>query len=165
MSTNESRQADRSIERTDPFEGQWDWNGGALAGLLATVVMGVAISVTDLSTLQIAIAGLYGQSGSLVTGWIAHLVHGTVFGSLFTLLLADPGLHRLTDWYWKTVLAGVVYSVVLAVAGAGILMPIWLGLVGFPVPPSIPNVTTPMLFWHLTYGLVLGGLYPAIDRR
>jgi multisubunit Na+/H+ antiporter MnhG subunit len=165
MSTNESRHADRSIERTDPFEAHWDWNGGALAGLLATVAMGVAISLTDLSTLQIAIAGLYGQSGSLVAGWIAHLVHGIVFGSLFTLLLADPGLHRLTDWYWKTILAGVVYSVLLAVAGAGILMPIWLGQVGMPVPRTIPNVTTPMLVWHLIYGLVLGGLYPAIDRR
>lgn len=165
MNTNESRQADRSIERTDPFGTRWDWKGGALAGLLATGVMGVAISVTDLSTLQVAVAGLYGQSGSLVAGWTAHLVHGTVFGSLFTLLLADPGLHRLTDWYWKTILAGAVYSVILAVAAAGIIMPIWLGQIGFPVPPTIPNVTTPMLLWHLIYGIVLGGLYPVIARH
>lgn len=165
MSTTENRQTDQSIEQTDPFAGRWDWRGGALAGLLATAVMGVAISVTDQSTLQVAIAGLYGQSGSLVAGWTAHLFHGTVFGALFTLLLADPGLHRLTDWYWKTTVAGVVYSVVLAVAGAGIIMPIWLGLAGLPVPASIPNVTAPMLVWHLIYGLALGGLYPAIARR
>lgn len=165
MNTNESRQADPRIDRDEIFESRWDWQGGALAGMLATVVMGVAITVTDQSTLQVAIAGLYGQSGSLVAGWAAHLLHGTVFGSLFALILAEPGLYRLTDWYWKTIIAGIVYSLILAIAGAGIIMPIWLGTMGFPVPQSIPNVTAPMLLWHLVYGVTLGALYTVIVRR
>ncbi|SFR64444.1 hypothetical protein [Halogeometricum limi] len=150
---------------TSPFETTWPWRGGAVAGLLATVVTGIVISAMQLSTLQVAIAGLYGQSGSLVAGWVAHLVHGTLFGMLFALLLSDPGLYRLTDWYWKTILAGVVYGLVLAVVGAGILMPIWLDVVGGATPLSIPNVTVPMLLWHVTYGLVLGGAFAVVERR
>lgn len=165
MNATESREADPSTDRGDAFESRWDWQGGALAGVLATAVMGVAITVTNQPTLQVAIAGLYGQSGSLIAGWAAHLLHGTIFGSLFTLILAEPILYRLTDWYWKTILAGIVYSQILAIAGAGIIMPIWLGMVGFPVPVSIPNVTMPMLLWHLIYGVTLGAFYPVIARR
>lgn len=130
----------------------------------AEVVMGIAISTMNLPTMQTAIAGLYGQEGSLIAGWTAHLVHGTVFGVLFAAILADPGLHRLTDWYWKSILAGVVYGMMLAIVGAGLIMPIWLVAAGIPAP-SIPNVTGPMLLWHLVYGLVLGVLFPALHTR
>lgn len=140
------------------------WRRGAVAGLLAAAVMGVVISSMNLSTMQTAIAGLYGQQGSLLTGWIAHLVHGTVFGVLFAATLADPALHRLTDWYWKSLLAGVVYGMMLAIVGAGIIMPIWLATVDLHAP-AIPNVTGPMLLWHLVYGLVLGALFPALPTR
>jgi sterol desaturase/sphingolipid hydroxylase (fatty acid hydroxylase superfamily) len=147
-----------------PFESVWAWRGGAVAGFGATVVMGVTMTVMNLAVLQEAIASLYGMQGSLVAGWIAHLAHGTLFGALFALVLADPGLHRLTEWRWKTLVAGVVFALVLAVFGAGIIMPIWLGVAGFPTPPSIPNVTMPLLLWHLVYGIVLGALFPAVER-
>lgn len=163
MSLDRDTDLDTRTDATDPFEARWSWKAGGLAGFVATVAMGAAISVGHLPTLRIAVAGLYGQSGSLAAGWAAHLLHGTLFGGLFALLLADPGLHRLSDWYWKTVVAGVVYGTMLAVAGAGIVMPIWLGAVGFPTPPSIPNVTVPLLLWHLVYGLVLGGLFPVLE--
>ncbi|MFB6302686.1 MAG: histidine kinase [Haloferacaceae archaeon] len=146
------------------FETEPAWRGGALAGVVATVVMGVVITATNLPVLQESIAGLYGLEGNLVAGWIAHLVHGTLFGALFALILADPGLYRLTEWRWKTLLAGVAYALVLAVFGAGIIMPIWLGFAGFPAPPSIPNVTTPLLLWHLVYGIVLGAVFPAVEE-
>ena len=48
-----------------------------------------------------------------MAGWLAHLAHGTLFGLVFALVLSDPGLYRVTDWAWKTVLAGVVYGFVL----------------------------------------------------
>lgn len=147
----------------DAFESSPAWRGGALAGFAATVVMGLVITATRLAVLQESIAGLYGLQGSLVAGWVAHLAHGTLFGAVFALLLADPGLYRLTDWRWKTLLAGVVYALVLAVFGAGIIMPIWLDLAGFPGPPSIPFVTAPLLLWHLVYGVVLGAVFPVVE--
>ncbi|WP_254534800.1 histidine kinase [Halomarina litorea] len=145
------------------FDVAWAWKGGAVAGLAATVVMGAVITVVDLPTLRGAIAGLYGFEGSLVAGWLAHLVHGTLFGVLFAWLLSDPGLYRVHEWVWKSVLAGVVYAVVLAVVGAGIVMPIWLDAVGVAAQPGIPNVTTASLVWHIVYGVVLGALFPFVD--
>jgi hypothetical protein len=62
----------------------------------------------------------------------------------------------VSEWLWKTVVAGVVFGLVLAVAGAGIVLPIWLGAVGVDVGASIPFVTVPSLLWHTLYGVVLG---------
>jgi len=103
-------------ERTElstPFTARWSWQSGAVAGCLATVVMGLATMAGDLAVLRDAVAGLYTFEGSLVAGWLAHLAHGTLFGLVFALVLSDPGLYRVTDWAWKTVLAGVVYGFVL----------------------------------------------------
>jgi hypothetical protein len=163
MGVEEDRGRDAASDTAAPFEETWAWRGGALAGFVATVVMGVAISAMDLATLRGAIAGLYGLEGSLAAGWIAHLSHGTLFGMLFAAFMADPGLYRVSEWYWKTILAGVVYATMLAIGGAGIVMPMWLSLAGVADPPTLPNLTVPLLAWHLLYGVVLGGLYPALE--
>jgi len=152
-------------EVTTPFTSSWSPRSGAVAGFVATAVMGVAISLGDLSVLRDAVAGLYTFEGNLFAGWIAHLIHGTLFGVLFAVILSDPGLYRLTDWIWKTVLAGVVYGLVLALAGAGVIMPIWLSTVGFSSPPSVPNVTLPLIAWHALYGTVLGATFAVVDGR
>lgn len=161
MSASQQRQ--ESIERTDAFDTSWAWRGGSVAGLVAAAIMGVFISAFDLPTLRVSIAGLYGLEGSLAAGWLAHLVHGALFGSVFAAVMADPGLYRVSEWVWKSAVAGVVYGMVLAIAGAGIIMPIWLGLAGLPTPESIPNVTVPILLWHFVYGLVLGVLFPYVE--
>jgi len=147
----------------NPFESAWAIRGGAVAGILATGVMGVAISLMRLETLQMAIAGLYGQGGNLIAGWIAHLLHGTIFGVGFAGLLADPGLHRLTEWAWKTVLAGIVFGLLLALIGAGFVMPVWLSAVGAAPIPPVPNVTVELVIWHLIYGGVLGAVFPYFE--
>lgn len=140
-----------------------DWRAGAASGFIATIIMGAAITAVDLATLRVAIAGLYGFEGSFAAGWVAHLIHGTLFGVLFAFVLADPILRRVNEWLWKSVAAGLVYSVVLAVAGAGVIMPVWLTIVGYNEPPTVPYITTPILTWHLLYGLVLGALYHYLD--
>ena len=153
----------RRSETGEPFERQWGWKGGVVAGAVATLAMGLAISLMQLSALRIAIAGLYGFEGSLLAGWAAHLAHGSLFGVVFAAILADPGLYRISEWVWRSVVAGVVYGLVLAVAGAGIIMPIWLGVAGVPTATSIPNVTVPLLVWHAIYGVVLGGVFPFVE--
>lgn len=165
MSVEREREQDRAGEPPAAFTATWAWKSGALAGLVATLVMGAAIAVVDLNTLRLAIAGLYGFEGNLLAGWVAHLVHGTLFGLIFAVVLSDPGLHRVSEWAWKTVLAGVVYGLVLAIVGAGFVMPIWLGIAGVGIDLSVPNVTTPILVWHVIYGLVLGGLFAVVRGR
>ncbi|WP_435334764.1 histidine kinase [Haloarchaeobius sp. TZWWS8] len=146
------------------FESRFEWKAGAVSGLLAAFAMGLAISLVRLETLRVAIAGLYGFEGSLAVGWAAHLFHGALFGVVFAAILADPGLFGVRDWLWKSVAAGMVYGVVLAVFGAGIIMPIWLGAVGQPPATSIPHVTLPLVAWHLIYGLVLGATFHYLHR-
>jgi len=151
-------------EVLEAFEPHLEWRRGAVAGFVAAVAMAVVITAMDLGTLRGAIAGLYGFRGNLVAGFAAHVVHGTIFGVLFAGVLSDPGLYRVERWLWKTVLAGAVFGLVLAVVGAGVIMPIWLGLVGFPTPPAFPNVSVATLVWHLVYGTVLGGVYAVADH-
>lgn len=162
MSIDHERRDQR--EGLEAFEPHLEWRRGAVAGLAASVVMAIAITAMDLGTLRGAIAGLYGFRGSLLAGFLAHVVHGTLFGVLFAGVLSDPGLYRVERWLWKSVLAGAVFGVVLAVVAAGIIMPIWLGLVGFPTPPAFPNVSAATLAWHLVYGTVLGGVYALADH-
>jgi hypothetical protein len=151
-------------ESTAPFESSVSWRAGAAAGFVATAVMGVVISAMDLTTLRVAVAGLYGFSGNLAAGWVAHLAHGTLFGVVFAAILADPGLHRVSEWLWKTLVAGVVFGLVLSVVGAGIVLPIWLGVAGVDVGVSVPFVTVPSLVWHGVYGVVLGAAFHLSER-
>ena len=51
-------------------------------------------------------------------------MYGTLFGVLFAAVLLDPGLYGVSERVGKTVAVGVVYGLVLAVGGAGIVMPI-----------------------------------------
>jgi riboflavin transporter FmnP len=159
--TDSGRAASASSEAATvgPFATTCNWRGGAVAGLVATVTMGAFIAGVDMPTLRSAVAGLYGQAGNLFVGWAAHLVHGTLFGVVFAVVMSDPGLHRVEESVVATVLAGVFYGMVLAVAGAGIVMPIWLSLAGFASPPTAPFVTAPMLAWHVVYGVVLGATF------
>lgn len=153
-----------SATATDAFHDHWSWKSGAVAGFLATIAMGIAITIMDFETLRVTIAGLYVQGGSVIAGWAAHLIHGTLFGLLFAYILTDPGLVGISQWIWKTTLAGIVYGLVLSIVGAGIVMPIWLNIVGFATPPSLPNITGASLVWHVIYGAILGTVFPLLER-
>lgn len=158
------REETASTDVSDPFEGRVNWRAGAVSGFVAAAVMGAAITLVQIDTLRVAIAGLYGFGGSLLVGWTVHLLHGTLFGVVFAAILSDPGLYRLADWWWKTLAAAVVYAIVLAVVGAGFVMPIWLGFVGVTTAGTVPHLTVPLVAWHLIYGLALGAVYPRAHR-
>jgi hypothetical protein len=149
---------------TDPsFLATMPWKGGMVAGLAAAFASAVAITVVDASVLADTIAGLYGFEGSLPVGWVAHLVHGTLFGLVFAAVLSDPigsGARKTT---LRTVFLALVYGLVLAVAGAGVLMPVWLDALGIGFGEPLPRVSVPLVIWHGVYGLVLGVTFAWID--
>jgi hypothetical protein len=64
----------------------------------------------------------------------------------------------------RVVAAGVGYGVVAWVVLAALVMPVWLGAVGFPNAPPFPNFAVPSLLWHLVYGVVLGAVVVALER-
>ncbi|WP_226022222.1 histidine kinase [Halomicrobium salinisoli] len=144
------------------FRSRLHWLRGAVAGAVAAAVMAAAIGLGDLSVLRDAIAGLYLQAGNLVAGVLVHVLHGALFGVVFAVVLSDPTLSRVSNSLAKTVVAGVVYGLVLAVVGAGVVMPMWLDAVGNEAGLSIPNLSVPLLLWHLVFGVVLGAAYAGL---
>lgn len=131
---------------------------GATAGLAAGIAMGIVMSLWNPDILREAIAALYGFGGSLLFGWVAHLVHSIIFGVIFALILRDPSLYDMPERDDRILLIGVVYGLLLAVVAAGIIMPMWLTAVGFEAPPPMPNITLQSLAWHVIYGVVLVGM-------
>jgi hypothetical protein len=135
--------------------------GGAIgAGVVAGVVMGI---LSDALTGLLPIIGsLYGVSDPLV-GWITHLFHSVVFALLFAggythLREGRPNGTALTGG-----LFGAGWGVVLWLVAAGLIMPVWLRLVG--VQATLPNLTAVGLFTHAVWGVVLGGGYVWLRRR
>lgn len=154
----------RESTEHDPFEPHLGWRAGIGAGLVAAVVMGLGITLVEPTLLGDAIAGLYGAEGSLAAGWVIHLVHGAGFGLVFAVVVADPSLANLGHRYPGCLAAGLVYGVVLALVGMGMVMPMWLDAVGLAGAPEIPFLSFSLLAWHLLFGLVLGAAFPALDE-
>lgn len=149
----------------DPFEADLAWRSSAVAGFVAAITTGLLMSAIQPDMLRDVIAGLYGFEGNVAAGWAAHLVHGTLFGIAFAVVLTDPALARIGNRVSTTALAGTAYGLVLAVVGAGIIMPIWLGLIGFADTPPLPAITAPTILWHVVFGLVLGLVFFALYRN
>jgi uncharacterized membrane protein YagU involved in acid resistance len=137
-----------------------DWQAGAIGGFIGGIVMGGIIWMMNPKTIAGAIAGLYTLQGSPVAGWIAHLIHSIILGVIFAVTVS-AALTRYADSLAPSAGLGLVWGFVLWVVAAGIVMPVWLQVVGFPTPPPLPNWTLPgSLIPHLVYGVILGGLYP-----
>jgi two-component system OmpR family sensor kinase len=129
------------------------------AALLAGAIMGVA---TELLGGAVPVIGaLYGVQ-SPVVGWFTHEFHSVVFGFVFAgLLTAAP--ERFRESLPAAVGLGVGWSLLLWAGAAGVVMPIWLNLVGVQAP--VPNLALTPLLTHLTWGVSIGLLVPlGFDR-
>ncbi len=123
------------------------------ASLVAGALMGIAIQA--LAGVVPVIGALYGVPNPIV-GWITHEFHSVVFGLVYAgLLLALP--RRYTTSLVGCIGVGLAWALVLWLFAAGIVMPVWLNLLGLPAP--IPSLTPPALIGHVIWGISLGGLY------
>jgi hypothetical protein len=160
MSTDTETQTPRAVT-----EEAGSWRGAVVAGIAGGAVMGVLMSLMNSAVLAVAIPGLYGLAppANGIAGWFVHLSHGAVLGVVFAGLLSIPALREATGSALRTTIAGLVYGVVIWIVLAALVMPVWLGAVGFPSPPPFPNFAVPSLLWHLVYGAVLGAVFPAVE--
>ena len=125
------------------------------AALVAGVAMG-AFSQAIASVIPV-IGALYGVAHPVV-GWTTHEFHSVVFGMVFAgLLTVGPG--NRVGGPGGHVLAGAAWGIFLWAVAAGVVMPVWLRLVGIPAP--VPNLGATALASHLVWGVSLGGLYYA----
>jgi hypothetical protein len=146
--------------------GAIDWQWAALAGVLGTVAFGTLQHLTGgAGTIEVAFPALYGLGPSLAVGWGIHLFHGAVLGLVYAAIVSVGPLQPYARRVSGGVVLGLLYGVVTTVALAWLLMPVWLGAVGFPSPPPFPNVSVNSLVGHALYGLGLGVLYPVLSQR
>jgi len=101
----------REQDEIAPFEESPRLRTGLSAGFLATLVSGVVFALTGPELLRSTIPGMYGFESALAVGIGAHLIHGTIFGLAFALVLSDPQLVSITNSLTKTTAAGLVYGV------------------------------------------------------
>jgi len=129
---------------------------GALAGLVAGGIMGL---VTQFVAGRMAVIGaLYGVD-NVAVGWVSHQYHSVFFALLFVAATAS-----WVDDDWQTLLGlGTGYGAFLWLVAAGIVMPLWLRLVGVPAP--LPNLGLASLANHLLWGVVFGGGYAWLVGR
>ena len=130
-----------------------------LVATAASIVAGGAMGLFVLADAGVipVIGALYGVSDPLV-GWITHEFHSVVFGLIFLgLLSALPEGRR--DRFLPRLGVAVAWSLALWIGAAGLIMPVWLNLVG--VPASLPSVSLTGLASHLVWGLTLVAAYHA----
>lgn len=137
---------------------QFAWKGGALAGLLAGTAMGAMLTMQMGPVIRVAIPSMYGLEG-LAAGWVVHLFHSVVLGAVFAGVAGSLGFDESAG---RSVGLGLAYGVVVWVLLAALVMPVWLGAVGFPKVPPLPNFNPKSLVGHLVYGLVLGIVFPFV---
>jgi uncharacterized membrane protein YagU involved in acid resistance len=137
------------------------WQAGVTGGLVGGLAFGAMMSVMTPGVLEMGIPAMYGIAGPAgALGWAIHMSHAAIIGLGFVAIAnLRPGF---TDSIGTSLGAGAGYGLLVWVALAVIVMPIWLGAVGFAGAPPLPNVGVESLVGHVVYGGVLGGVYAAM---
>ncbi len=124
------------------------------AALISGIGMGGVLFLLT-NTLP-AIGGLYGIQ-SMGVGWVLHLFHSIIFGLIFIAIVDQIPMDPDQQYIKRYGFFGFAYGLLLWLGAAGIIMPVWLNLVG--IPTEIPFLTIPSLLGHSVWGIALGGLY------
>jgi hypothetical protein len=140
-----------------------NWQAGVLGGIAGAFVMGALMIVMNEPVLGVAIPSLYTLAPPANTGvgMAIHVSYGAVLGVIFVALLRAFELHSPGT----VVGSGILWGAIIWVGFAGVVMPVWLSVVGSPASPPVPNLQAPSLLWHLVYGAVLGIVAPVAARR
>lgn len=131
---------------------------GTVGGLLAGAVMGVTMQA--MAGIIPVIGALYGVQDPLI-GWVTHEFHSVVFAMIFvTLLTGFP--HRSKSLKVRLGVA-LGFATFLWLVAAGIVMPIWLRLLGLDA--SLPDLTGAALVGHLAWGVTLAIVHHFLRTR
>lgn len=140
-----------------------NWKGGAVGGIAGSLVMGALMLLMNDAVIAVAIPSLYmlAPPPNVPVGMAVHVFHGTVLGLVFAALASALDLESAGT----VVGLGLAWGIAIWVVLAALVMPLWLSAVGSPASPPFPNFATPSLLWHAVYGLVLGGVFVAMEDR
>lgn len=140
-----------------------NWKAGIGGGIAGAIVMGALMLGMNEAVIAVAIPSLYtlAPPPNVPVGFAVHLFHGAVLGIIF----AGIATALKVESTGRVLGLGLAWGVLTWAVLAALVMPLWLSAVGSPASPPFPNFAPPSLFWHVVYGLVLGGVYVAIVDR
>lgn len=147
------------------------WLAGAAGGFLGSVLFGLMMQyVMPPPLLEMAIPAMYGIEGpALAAGWALHQFHGVALGLAYVAAVRVGRLDRYARTVGGGIGLGALYGIVTTIVLAVLVMPLWLGAVGFAGAPSFPNVSIPgtimTTIGHVVYGVLLGVVYAAGTSR
>jgi uncharacterized membrane protein YagU involved in acid resistance len=140
------------------------WQGGVVGGLAGALLFGALMAAATPGVLAGAIPALYGFSPPAPgVGWVFHMSHGAIIGVGFAAVAEGGLLGEPFDTVLGRAGAGLIYGLVVWVAFAVLVMPVWLTAVGFPNAPAVPNVGVESFLGHALFGLVLGATYAVLS--
>ncbi|MFC7029272.1 hypothetical protein ACFQJ5_19380 [Halomicroarcula sp. GCM10025324] len=147
------------------------WVGAVVGGFLGSVPLGLMMQYGNPEPLMaLALPMMYGLAGpDLLAGWAIHQFHGV---ALAVMYVAAVQWEPLTE-YAKTLHGAVALAVVVGVLSTAVLsvllMPLWLGAVGYPFAPVFPDLAMPEKLWsvfgHIIYALPATVVYALVMRR
>jgi hypothetical protein len=141
---------------------------GMVAGLVGGIVFGMMMQMMSAPTPQggempmMAMVAMVLGSMSVFVGWLYHLFNSAVIGAIFGWLFGGRSQSLVAGLGW-----GAVYGFVWWIAGALILMPVFLGMPSFApllMEPMRP-VAMGSLVGHFIYGIILGGGFVMLKHR
>ena len=134
-----------------------------VGGIVGAAIMGALMVLMNDMVIAVAIPSLYtlAPPQNPAAGLFVHVSHGAVLGVAFAGIAGAVG----ADSTGKLLGLGALWGVVTWAVLAALVMPMWLGAVGSPASPPLPNFAPPSLLWHVVYGLVLGGVYVGLEGR
>ncbi|MUW13665.1 hypothetical protein GJ633_02580 [Halorubrum sp. CBA1125] len=146
------------------------WAGGAVGGFVGSVPFGLMMMyVMPPPLLEMAIPAMYGIEGpALAAGWAIHQFHGVVLGLGYVALVEVGGLRETARSLRGSLGLAVAYGVLTTVVLAVLVMPIWLGALGFPGAPPFPNVAIPATIvstvGHVVYAIPVAVAYSVVSE-
>jgi len=154
------RTSEQAPESNRPGVGSESLWNAAVAGIVAGIAMGLILQTF---TGEMGIIGaLYGIQTNLV-GWITHLFHSVVFATVFVAATTVGSLNHYAESLTGTVTLGILYGVLLWLVAVGVIMGVWLNLVG--IPASIPNLGIVSLIGHTVWGALIGILVSVLPTE
>lgn len=129
-------------------------SAGLGAGLIAGLVSGIMLHLMwVLAPLSLLLA----RAPNPAVGLIPHLAISSLFGAAFGVIAGALRLERR-----GAVLAGLITGALAWVVVPMMILPAWIGL---PLQFSLASRWLKVGVAYLAYGLVLGGVFPAIRDK
>ncbi|RCU47107.1 hypothetical protein DU504_07215 [Haloplanus salinus] len=118
---------------------------GAAGGFVGSILFGlIMMYVIPAPILEMAIPAMYGIEGpALLAGWAIHQFHGVVLGIAYVGLVQSSAVRETARDLRGSLVLGVAYGVLATLVLAVLVMPIWLGALGFAGAPPFPNLSFP----------------------